>query len=158
MVHGARASRCLTAAVALAVIAVTLLTAGIGARAASPAVTGVALSPDGKLLAGAYSDGSVHVWELATGQAPGPVLRNGASPKNGTNGVAFSPDSKLLAAARNLNLLTCRLPSPICTPRDRSTTMCPIPGPTLTCSTVTPWAVTFPADTLKSCLLMAGWV
>jgi tRNA A-37 threonylcarbamoyl transferase component Bud32 len=64
-------------------------------------VVGVALSPDGKLLASAGSSrlflGEVKLWEVESGRERfalgGPLLRPGAT------AVAFSPDGKTLAAS-----------------------------------------------------------
>jgi WD40 repeat protein len=58
----------------------------------------VAFSPDGKLLAAAYGDHYVRLWNPATGQAVGALLTD-ADPGGGVNGVAFSPVGKLLATA-----------------------------------------------------------
>jgi WD40 repeat protein len=65
----------------------------------SSGVNGIAFSPDGKLLVSAYGDGTVRMWDLATGKMNGPVLGVGSSGQGRIQGVAFSPDGKLLAGA-----------------------------------------------------------
>ncbi|HEV3295132.1 MAG TPA: PQQ-binding-like beta-propeller repeat protein, partial [Streptosporangiaceae bacterium] len=60
-------------------------------------VYGVAFSPSGNLLASADGDGTVRLWNPATGRAVGAPLH--ASARHGVYGVAFSPDGRLLASA-----------------------------------------------------------
>jgi WD40 repeat protein/transcriptional regulator with XRE-family HTH domain len=59
----------------------------------------VAFSPDGHLLAAAYNDGYVRLWNPVTGQAVASPVPVDTGPGGGVNGVAFSPDGKLLATA-----------------------------------------------------------
>ncbi len=60
-------------------------------------MNGVAFSPNGELLATADADGTVRLWQTATGQPVGTPLLVDIG--YGVNGVAFSPDGSLLAAA-----------------------------------------------------------
>jgi WD40 repeat protein len=62
-------------------------------------VNGVAFSPDSKLLASADADGTVKLWNTATGQEVGAPLPAGPGTGGAVNGVAFSPDGTLLASA-----------------------------------------------------------
>ena len=62
-------------------------------------VNTVAVSPDGHLLAAAYGDGYVRLWNPVTGQAAGSPVPVDTGPGGGVNGVAFSPDGQLLATA-----------------------------------------------------------
>ena len=59
----------------------------------------VAFSPDGKLLAAAYGDGYVRLWNPVTGQAVGAPLPADTGLGGSAFSVAFSPDGKLLATA-----------------------------------------------------------
>ena len=63
------------------------------------AVMGVAFSLSGKLLASADADGTVRLWNPATGQPVGTPLQTGSGPAGGVQAVAFSPNGELLASA-----------------------------------------------------------
>jgi WD40 repeat protein len=64
-------------------------------------VNAVAFSPDGKLLASAYDDGTVYLLNPATGLAAGPPVHADTAGPFGMYEVAFSPDGTLLATADN---------------------------------------------------------
>jgi WD40 repeat protein len=61
-------------------------------------VNGLMFSPAGRLLASAYADGTVRLWDPATGQSVRTIQAD-TTGLVGVNGVAFSPDGKLLATA-----------------------------------------------------------
>jgi WD40 repeat protein len=61
----------------------------------SDRVSGVAVSPDGKTVVSASSDGTIGFWDVATGKATRAVLK---SSEGGFQSVAYSPDGKYLAS------------------------------------------------------------
>jgi len=58
-------------------------------------VESVAFSPDGRTLAGISDDGTLRLWDVATGRSIGRPFRGLDGP---ARSVAFSPDGKILAA------------------------------------------------------------
>lgn len=56
-------------------------------------VTGIAFSPDNRLLAAGTSDGNIHLWRMSDGQLAGICRGNG----RWVWSIAFSPDGKTLA-------------------------------------------------------------
>src|SRR4029077_5836184 len=66
---------------------------------ANAGVRVVTFSPDGKLLAASYGDGTVRLWNPATQQAVGAPFAAATGPGGSVLSMAFSPDGKLLASA-----------------------------------------------------------
>ena len=67
--------------------------------AARPGVNSLEFSPDGKLLGSANGNGTVRLWDSATGRPVGSPLQTGIGSQSSVNAVAFSPGGSLLAVA-----------------------------------------------------------
>ena len=58
-------------------------------------INGIAWSPDGRTLASPSADGTIRLWDAATGK----LRRTLEGHEGGVNSVAWSPDGKTLASA-----------------------------------------------------------
>lgn len=62
------------------------------------AFNAVAFSPDGTLVVAGSSDGSIRIWDVATGNPYGRPLAGPSGHKGSVRAVAFSPDGSLFAS------------------------------------------------------------
>jgi WD domain, G-beta repeat len=72
---------------------------GLAPSRLATGVLRVAFGPDSRLVASADADGTVKLWNPATGQPSGAALQADTSAEGGVLAVAFSPDGTLLASA-----------------------------------------------------------
>jgi WD40 repeat protein len=78
------------------------------------ATTSVATSPDGRLLAAGYDDGSVRIWRVTGSTSPAPALMLQAHTET-VQALRFSPDSQSLASGssdKTVVIYTTRGPGP----------------------------------------------
>jgi WD40 repeat protein len=62
-------------------------------------VHSIAFSPDGRILASGMDDGTIRLWDVATGERLGQIGRPLTGHKRAVYSVAFSPDGRTLASA-----------------------------------------------------------
>jgi len=68
-------------------------------QAHSQAITSVAVSPDGRLLASGGWDGTIKLWDVATGEETETMVLRQGELRRTVFSVAFAPDGKLLASS-----------------------------------------------------------